>query len=65
MYSVSYAIDVMHSRFELGEEAISRDSMYCLIYAEEVLKGRFLLGEKRIKQSGYCKVYEKLTGVTL
>ena len=43
-----YSKDILTSRFEIGEEAISMNGLYSYLYANEVLKSRFILGEEVI-----------------
>jgi hypothetical protein len=52
-YSYWYAREVLKSRFELGEKAISNNSEYSYLYAREVLKSRFELGEKAISADAW------------
>ena len=58
-YSLHYA---MHTgrRFELGEEAISKDAEYSTAYAYYVLDDRFEMGEEAIATDGECSyIYAK------
>lgn len=47
--SFSYAINILHDRFKLGEQSIAEDPITSLAYAERVIKGRFKEGEKVMK----------------
>ena len=53
----NYARDILEGRFELGEEAISKNQGYSLRYAHEVLEGRFEIGEEAISNIGYYSYY--------
>lgn len=46
-----YAMDNLYSRFEIGEEIISKCPHYSYYYALHVLRGRFELGEKAVSKS--------------
>ncbi len=52
-----YASNILKSRFELGEKAISKSGHESYYYAVDTIKERFLLGEKSIKESTYWDMY--------
>ena len=55
-----YAFYNNESRFEIGEEFISKDSYCSLLYALDILKGRFKLGEDAIsKDQSYSYWYAR------
>jgi len=58
-HSMRYATKY-RTRFELGEEAISKDAHCSLGYARDVTKERFCLGEEAISKNAHCSlVYAK------
>jgi len=51
--SYYYAENILRGRFELGEEAIAKDTVYSYYYAKNIIRGRFELGEKAIAKDAY------------
>ena len=49
--SLTYAVTVLHKRFQLGEEPISRCAYCSFHYASAVLHDRFLQGEPAIAEN--------------
>mgnify|MGYP000998023101 CR=1 FL=1 len=45
----SYAVNVLKSRFQIGEKSISKNAGFSYLYAVNVLHGRFHMGEDVIK----------------
>ncbi|RLA39032.1 MAG: hypothetical protein DRR06_19805 [Gammaproteobacteria bacterium] len=56
----------LKGRFEMGEDAISKDAKHSYYYAEDVLKGRFEMGEEVIsKDAKYSYSYDRHVTKTL
>lgn len=52
--SLSFAQNILKSRFELAEETISKSAEESLKYASSVIKNRFELGEPAIATNSIC-----------
>ena len=62
----AYACDILHSKFELGESAISKWARSSYFYSTHALNERFPLGEKAIAKSQYFKkLYEEYFEINL
>jgi hypothetical protein len=62
----AYACDILHSKFELGESAISKCARSSYFYSTHALNERFSLGEKSIAKTQYFKIlYEEYFEITL
>ena len=56
-YSYLYALDVLKSRFEAGENIIATNYIYSFLYSRDVVKGRFEAGEEKILNSEWKQKY--------
>jgi hypothetical protein len=62
----AYACDILQSKFELGESAISKCARSSYFYSTHALNERFSLGEKSIAKTQYFKIlYEEYFEITL
>lgn len=52
-YSRRVAENILKGRFDLGEEAISKDPVESYWYAKDVIKGRWEIGEQSISKDPY------------
>lgn len=66
LVACSYACDILQSRFELGEQIISKCSVSSYLYAKYALDNRFELGEPTIMMDHYYKgLYEEYFDIDL